>query len=51
MDPVKVQIFRFLTACIKINQISFAFFKSQVSFPLIFATLFSVMTHNPSEIF
>ena len=40
-----MQIFRFSTACIKIDQIL------SVSFPLNFVSLFSAMTHNFSEIF
>ena len=33
--PIKVQIFRLSTACMKINQIFMSLFKPQVSFPLI----------------
>ena len=39
-------IFRLSTACMKINQFLMSFFKTQVSFPLNFASPFDVMTHN-----
>ena len=52
MDPIKVPVFGFSTARIKINQIPYmSFFNPQVSFRLNFATPFSVMTHNSSESF
>ena len=35
----------------KLNKFLMSFFKLQVGFPLNFALPFSVMTHNPSEIF
>ena len=50
-DPIKVQIFRLSTVCMKINQIPNVFFKPQRSFPLNFASPFSDMVHNFSEIF
>ena len=50
-EPIKVQVFRLLTARMKINQIPYAIFKPRVSSPLNFASLFSVMTHNSYEIF
>ena len=49
-DPIKVQIFRLSTVCMKINQIPNVFFKPQRSFPLNFASPFSDMVHNFSEI-
>ena len=46
----QVQILKLSTARIKISQIP-SFFKPRISFPLNFASPFSVMTHNFSEIF
>ena len=50
MDPIKVQIFGLSTARMKINQIPCIIFQA-TSPHLDFATPFSVMTHNSSEIF
>ena len=45
-EPNKEYIFRLSIACMKINQFLMSFFKTQVSFPLNFASPFDVMTHN-----
>ena len=50
-DLIKVQIIRLSTACMKINRIPMLIFEPHVSFPLKFASTFSFMTHNSSEIF
>ena len=50
-DPINVQIFRLSTVHMKINKLFMSFFEPQVSFTLNFASPFSVMTHNSSEIF
>ena len=60
-DPIKVQIFSLLTACMKTNQIPNVILQARSvfflvfqfsSFPVLnFALPFSVMTHNSSGIF
>ena len=52
-DPIKVQIFRLSTVCMKINQIPYyVIFQATRQFSFkICITLQCVMTHNSSEIF
>ena len=49
--PIKVQIIRLSTARMKINQIPYVVFQASCQFSFKFASPFSVMTHNSSEIF
>ena len=46
-----MQIFKFLTARMKINQIPHVIFHAASQFPLNFAPPFSLMTHNSYESF
>ena len=46
-----MQIFRLLTTRMKINQIPYVIFQGKSQFYLNFASPFSVMKHNSSEIF
>ena len=49
--PIKVQIFRFSTAWVKIHQISHVIFQTKMSFCSKFGSLFSVMRDNFSPLF
>ena len=49
--PVKVQIFRLATACMKINQIPYVIFQTTSQFSLNIESPFIVMTPNFSVIF
>ena len=40
MDPIKVQIFRLLTDCMKINQISYVIFQATSQFSFNFCSTF-----------
>ena len=44
--PIKVQILRLSTACMKIKQIPYVIYKARVTFSLYFASPFSVMKYN-----
>ena len=50
-EPIKVQISRLSTARMKLKQISYVIFQDTSQFSLNFASPFSVLTHNSSEIF
>ena len=48
---VKIQILRFLSAPVKFMEFLMSFKTPQVIFPLKFASIFSIMTHNSSVLF
>ena len=50
-QPIKVQVFGHSTARMELTKFLLSFFKPRVSFPLKFASPFSVMTHNSFEMF
>ena len=47
---MKMQIFRFSTASVKIHQVLVSFFQQKVSFSSKFESLFSVMRDNSSAL-